>query len=99
MDAYEQAILPNHDLFFTKRTVCKLLLPLLQSYPTLSRAMIEQQVEKEQLKKEQYLECLSDLVVEIERDKKHLAEDCFTLDEVVQVILMRNKAESLQEIA
>lgn len=27
----------------------------------------------------------------MDKDKKHLAEDCFTLDEFVQLVLMKNK--------
>jgi|JI9StandDraft_1071089.scaffolds.fasta_scaffold788510_2 hypothetical protein len=53
--------------------------------------MIEEQVELEQAKKEQYLECISEIVVELDKDKKHLGEDSFTLDEVVQLVLMKNK--------
>ena len=30
-------------------------------------------------------------MVELDRDKKHLGEDCFTLDEIVQMILMKNR--------
>lgn len=37
---YEEAIMTNHDLFFTKRTVNKLLLPLLHQHPYLTRQMI-----------------------------------------------------------
>ena len=37
------------------------------------------------------MECLSDLVVELDKDKKHLGEDCFTLEEFVQLVLMKNK--------
>lgn len=38
---YEEAIMTNHDLFFTKRTLCKLLLPLLNQHPFLTRQLIE----------------------------------------------------------
>lgn len=34
---------------------------------------------------------MSDFVVEIDLDKKHLGEDCFTLDEIVQIVLMKSK--------
>lgn len=44
MEQYEAAILPNHDLFFTKRELCKLLMPALDSRPTLTRSHIEEQV-------------------------------------------------------
>jgi hypothetical protein len=81
----------NHDLFFTKRTINKLLLPLLNDHPLLTRELIEGKVAEQQQKKEQYLECLSDFLVELDKDKKHLAEDCFTLDEIVQMILMKNR--------
>jgi hypothetical protein len=27
----------------------------------------------------------------MDKDKKHLAEDCFTLEEIVNLILMKNK--------
>lgn len=91
---YDASILTNHDLFFTKRTICKLVLPILNQHPTLTRKMLEEQVGVEQEKKERYLECLSELVVEMDRDKKHLSEDCFTLDEVVQLVLMRSKKSS-----
>ena len=89
LENYETAILSNHDLFFTKRTLCKLLLPVISNHPTLTRSLIEQQVVLQQAQKEQFLECLSELVVEMDRDKKQLGEDCFTLDEVVQLVLMK----------
>jgi hypothetical protein len=90
---YERAILPNHDLFFTKRTLAKLLRPLLHAHPTLTRALLLQEVHLQQQRKQEFLECLSDLVVEVERDKKHLSEDNFTLDEVVQVVLNKNRKD------
>jgi hypothetical protein len=34
------------------------------------------------------------MVVEMDRDKKHLNEDCFTFDEIVQMILMSSKNKS-----
>ena len=46
MENYEQAIVTNHDLFFTKRTICKLILPVLQQNPTLTRDMIVEAVEQ-----------------------------------------------------
>jgi DNA primase large subunit len=59
----------------------------------LTRQLIEERVQDEQNKKERFLECLSDFVVELDKDKKHLAEDCFTLDEVVQMIIMDGKGK------
>lgn len=50
-------------------------------------------MQQEQNKKERFLECLSDFVVELDQDKKHLGEDCFTLDEVVQMIIMDGKGK------
>lgn len=91
MASYEEAVMSNHDLFFTKRTVNKLLLPLLNDHPLLTRELLERRVGEEQQRKEEYLECLSAFVVELERDKKHLGEDCFTLDEVVQMMLMEGR--------
>lgn len=52
MEQYEAAILPNHDLFFTKRELCKLLLTPLNNRPTLTRSHIEEQVAAEQARKE-----------------------------------------------
>lgn len=37
---YEEAIIVNHDLFFTKRTINKLLLPLLDMHPYLTRELV-----------------------------------------------------------
>ena len=90
MESYEAAVLPHHDLFFTKRIAHKLLLPIAQQHPHITRGLIQVQMEEEQLKKERFLECLSELVVEVDQDKKHLGEEVFTLEEVVQMIVMRS---------
>jgi hypothetical protein len=37
IESYEQTIVKNHDLFFAKRTICKLLLPILKQYPYLTK--------------------------------------------------------------
>lgn len=89
ISAYEEAIVKNHDLLFTKRTVAHLLWPIVQREPLVTRDLIELQVAIRQEEKQKYLECLSDIVVEIDNDKKHLAEDCFTLGEVVDLVNMR----------
>ena len=44
MDAYEGAIVKNHDLFFTKRTVAHLLKPIIDHYPHITRELVEEQV-------------------------------------------------------
>lgn len=42
-----------------------------------------------------YIECISNLVVEIDKDKKYLSEDCFTLADLVEAVLMRfNKGKN-----
>ena len=48
MEAYEGAIVKNHDLFFTKRTVCKLIQPIIENHPHLTRQLIEVEVGKRQ---------------------------------------------------
>ena len=99
MEAYEGAIVKNHDLFFTKRTVAKLLDSIIQRSPYLTRDLIEEQVALRQQEKQQYLQCLSDIVVEMDGDKKHLLEDCFTLAEVVEMVTMkyRNRSEDQEQ--
>ena len=93
VDIYERAIVPNHDLFFTKRISNKLLLPLVKKNPRISRSMIEERVGEEQAAKQRYLECLSDLVVEIDNDKRTIGEDVFTLAELIDVIMLRGQGK------
>ena len=40
MNLYEEAIITNHDLFFTKRTINKLLQPILNDHPYLTKELI-----------------------------------------------------------
>lgn len=37
MDIYEKSIVKNHDLFFAKRTICKLLMPIIKGNPYLTK--------------------------------------------------------------
>lgn len=49
----------------------------------LNKDLLAKEIEVEQEKKAKYVECLSNLVVEIDKDKKYLGEDCFTLADLV----------------
>lgn len=44
MDVYEAAIVKNHDFFFTKRTVAKLLVPIIEKHPYITRDLIEAEI-------------------------------------------------------
>lgn len=63
MEAYESAIVKNHDLCFTKRTVARLLWPIIERSPYLTRELIEEQVGIRQDEKQRYLESLSEIIV------------------------------------
>lgn len=65
--------------------------------PVLTRDLIEERVGVRQAEKQRYLECLSDIVVEIDNDKKHLVEDCFTLGEIVQLVTMKFRNKKSKE--
>lgn len=43
------------------------------------------------------MECLSDIVVEMDKDKKTLGEDCFTLADMVEIVMRKVNKMELEE--
>lgn len=60
----------------------------------VNKEMLLKRVEEEQERKRKYVECLSDVVVEVDKDKKFLGEDVFTLADLVEVVMGRLKGRA-----
>lgn len=44
MDNFESTIVKNHDLFFNKRTICKLVLPILHKTTYLNKELLQKEI-------------------------------------------------------
>jgi hypothetical protein len=55
----------------------------------LNKELLQREIEVEQEKKAKYIECLSNLIVYIDHDKKFLGEDVFTLADLVELVLSK----------
>jgi hypothetical protein len=71
--------------------ICKLVLPVLNKTMWVNKEGLLKRVEEERERKRRYVECLSDVVVEVDKDKKVLGEDVFTLADLVEVVMGRVK--------